>query len=54
MYPPLPSQLILKSLTADKNDHTGELGYWLDNQDMKRTAKFAADIEVLRKASQAK
>jgi hypothetical protein len=42
---------MLKSLVKDKNDTTKEVGWWINDGDMKKTAKFSADIEVIRKAA---
>lgn len=52
VYPPLPKQLLLESLQGDKNDKTGELGWWMNDKGMKDTGKFVADIEILRKESE--
>ena len=54
VYPPLPNQLILKSLIRDKNDKTNEVGWWIDDHDMKKTAKFTADIEIIRREAEKK
>jgi hypothetical protein len=47
--PPFPVQPKLESLAKDKNDKTGEPGYWLNRQDLNETAGYMRKIEVLKR-----
>ena len=46
--PPLPERPTLTSICKDKNDETGEQGFWLDLLDLKKLTKYAESIEAVR------
>ncbi len=47
IWPPLPDEIILPSLEKDKNDRTGKVGWNIDDVDMKKVGKAAAQIKTL-------
>jgi len=46
--PPLPERPALGSITQDRNDKTGELGVWMDFQDLRKMTKYAESVEAVR------
>jgi len=46
--PPLPERPVLESITKDRNDQTGEMGFWMSVADLRKLTKFAEDIEAVR------
>jgi hypothetical protein len=46
--PPLPERPVLNSITQDRNDRSGELGVWMDFQDLRKLTKYAESVEAVK------
>jgi len=47
--PPLDDPPLLQSVVPDKNDRTGEAGFWMNRQDMNREAGFREKVRIIKR-----
>jgi hypothetical protein len=47
--PPLPERPTLKSMVKDRNDSTGEVGAWMNFEDLRRLTRYSESVEAVRR-----
>ncbi len=46
--PPLPPKPLFTSMKVDRNDMTGQLGAWMNEDDLRTLALYIASVEAVR------